>query len=258
MERSCSKYKNLRVPILLDYQTLIRKRKRESGPTFLERAEPTIEINRRIIIDIGLIESRITIYYCEGNIGEQQIHSTKVPGGGNAIDHGLLDIFEKKKEIDLNTNRSTRFMVLLACEKAKLQLSKGHDSTGINVKDVPGLEGRSVIIHRKEFENLCDRIATDVIASIKKASFYWLQQNLEILFVGRGGNKYIRDLITDAIKDEEVARSVHSINMKEEAQAIGAAGWAAYTLWSTDPNPEWSSYASVAAFLLGKTDVKPG
>ena len=149
--------------------------------------------------------------------------------GGDDVDLALLDlvagIFEQEHGIDLRADPSQRYRTLLACERAKVELSTV-DSVRIAEEFIAEKDGRplnlTVTIDRDEFEELIEPLVERTIACIDEAlrdAERTIHQLDDVVLVG--GSTRI-PLVQQRLREELLREPSRAVD-PDLAVALGAA-----------------------------------
>ena len=205
---------------------------------------------RRIVVDIGLAETRITLFKL-GNDQEEVLPTTLIPEGGLTIDKLLLDEcvrdFKKRHQLDIRSDPEAKRRVLIACEKIKIELST--KAATVSVRRVMRDLDLEVTFTMPQFrKHICGPVAAKIVEAIWTRSAEFSQQNYELLLVGGGSRVLAIQELLYAFHTTKMPSSVHSF--AEIAAAEGAAAWAAFVARSGKP----ITVAGVKTFLSRKPE----
>ncbi len=172
--------------------------------------------------DIGIITKDNDIYEVKGIYGDKNL-------GGEYFDNRLLEYcinkIKKENKIDISNNKQALIRLKIACEKAKINLSK-MEITTIAVDNLFNEEDFNFTITRSEFEDLFkedfDKIKKMIEQSINNTfisnNVIFTKDKIDSIFL-IGGSTYI-PIIKQIIKDyfEKEPNKTYSL----ESETIGA------------------------------------
>ena len=172
--------------------------------------------------DIGIITKDNDIYEVKGIYGDKNL-------GGEYFDNRLLEYcinkIKKENKIDISNNKQALIRLKIACEKAKINLSK-MEITTIAVDNLFNEEDFNFTITRSEFEDLFkedfDKIKKMIEQSINNTfisnNVIFTKDKIDSIFL-IGGSTYI-PIIKQIIKDyfEKEPNKTYSL----ESEIIGA------------------------------------
>ncbi|OWA53992.1 putative Clathrin heavy chain 1 [Hypsibius exemplaris] len=204
---------------------------------------------KRIVVDIGYAESRVTVFKCNGVLQEEVFYMEAIKRGGSDIDRELLNYcaerFIEEHAFDFRSDQETCLRVLLCCEDGK-KLFSSHRSgpVTIYVRDVYQGYALDCPISFSTFKNACEPTAAAIVEETTQKVKQYLVEPYEIYLVGGGSKvKIIQEMFRQRFS-RHVNREL--LSCPNEMTVSGAAGFALYN------EQRLQSISSTAVVLLNR------